>query len=84
MSIPTMGLFLLVLATLALAAYRKYVTREEDDLVHLGEGSMQASAKQEALAKTLAQLDNLTKIMVSVTVVYGLGLGGWMIYAALQ
>jgi hypothetical protein len=84
MSIPMMGLLLLVLATCALAAYRKFVTREEDDLVHLGEGSMQHAAKQEALAKTIGQLDKLTKILVTVTVVYGLGFGAMLIYNALE
>lgn len=84
MSIPMVGLFLLVLATCALAGYRKFVTRDEDDLVHLGEGSMQHAAKQEALARTLTQLDRMTKIMITVTVVYGIGLGAIMIYQALQ
>jgi hypothetical protein len=84
MSIPMIGLLLLVLATCAMAGYRKFVTREEDDLVHLGEGSMQHAAKQEALAKTLNQLDRFTKILISVTVVYGLVLGGTMVYQALQ
>jgi len=84
MSIPIVGLLLLVLATLALAAYRKFVTRDEDDLVHLGEGSMQHAAKQEALARTLTQLDKFTKILVTATVLYGLGLGATMIYQALQ
>jgi hypothetical protein len=79
-----MGLLLLVIATCALAAYRKFVTREEDDLVHLGEGSMQHAAKQEALARTLTQLDKFTRILVTVTVLYGLGLGASMIYQALQ
>ena len=79
-----MGLLLLVLATLAMAGYRKFVTREEDDLVHLGEGSMQHAAKQEALARTLTQLDKVTKILVTVTVLYGLGLGATMIYQALE
>jgi hypothetical protein len=84
MSIPTMVLLLLVLATCGLAAYRKFVTREEDDLVHLGEGSMQHAAKQEALAKTLSQLDKFTKILITVTVLYGLGFGAMLIYQALQ
>jgi hypothetical protein len=84
MSIPMVGLFLLVLATCAIAGYRKFVTREEDDLVHLGEGSLQQSAKQEALAKTLAQLDRITKILISVTVLYGVCLGAILIYQALQ
>jgi hypothetical protein len=84
MSIPMIVLVLLILATCALAAYRKFVTREEDDLVHLGEGSVQHAARQEALAKTLTQLDRYTKILVTVTVVYGLGLGAMLIYSALQ
>jgi hypothetical protein len=84
MSIPLMVLMLLILATCALAAYRKFVTREEDDLVHLGEGSMQHAAKQVALAKTLEQLDKFTKILITATVLYGLGLGAMMIYQALQ
>ena len=84
MSIPMVGLLLLVLASCAMAGYRKFVTRDEDDLVHLGQGSLQQSAKQEALAKTLTQLDRITKILIAVTVLYGLGLGGAMIYQALQ
>jgi hypothetical protein len=84
MSIPLIGLLLLVLATGAMAAYRKFVTREEDDLVHLGEGSVQHAAKQEALARTLEQLDRVTKILITVTVVYGLVFGGTLIYQALQ
>lgn len=84
MSIPLMFLLLLVLATCALVGYRKFVTREEDDLVHLGEGSVQHAARQEAMAKTVNQIDRVTKILISVIVVYGLGLGAMMIYQALQ
>lgn len=79
-----MGLLLLVIATCAVAGYRKFVTREEDDLVHLGEGSVQHAAKQEALAKTLNQLDLYIKILLAVTVIYFLGLGASMIYQTLQ
>ena len=84
MSIPLMGLLLLVLATCGMIAYRKFVTREEDDLVHLGSGSVQASSRQEAMAKTLTQLDRIMKILVTVTVLYGLGLGASLIYQTLQ
>jgi hypothetical protein len=75
---------MLVLATCALVGYRKFVTRDEDDLVHLGQDSQQMAAKQEALARTLTQIDRFTKILITVTVLYGLGLGGMMIYSALQ
>jgi hypothetical protein len=84
MSIPLMGLVLLVLVLCAVVGYRKFVTKDEDDLVHLGEGSVQFGAKQEALAKTLTQLDRVTKILIVVTVLYGIGLGASMIYQALQ
>ena len=84
MSIPMMVLLLLVLATCAMFAYRKFVAREEDDLVHLGEGSMQHAAKQEALARTLIQLDRFAKILIAVTVLYGLGLGATLIAQTLQ
>jgi hypothetical protein len=84
MSIPLMLLVLLILATLAVVGYRKFITREEDDLVHLGEGSVQHSARQEAMAKSVTQIDRLMKILVTVTVVYGLGVGALMIYQALN
>ncbi|HVW10446.1 MAG TPA: hypothetical protein VHC90_17785 [Bryobacteraceae bacterium] len=84
MSIPVMLLILLILATLALVGYRKFITREEDDLVHLGEGSVQAAARQEAMAKTVNQLDRAMKILVTITVIYGLGVGAMLIYQALQ
>lgn len=84
MSIPLMLLALLILASLAIVGYRKFITREEDDLVHLGEGSVQHSARQVAMAKSITQIDRLMKIMVTVTVVYGLGVGAMMIYQALS
>ncbi len=84
MSIPLMLLVLLLLATCAMVGYRKYVTRDEDDLVHLGEGSLQHSTRQEAMSQTLNQLDKITRILIAATVLYALGLGGAMIYQALQ
>jgi type II secretory pathway component PulJ len=84
MSIPLMLLALLILASLAVVGYRKFVTRDEDDLVHLGEGSVQHTARQEAMTKTIAQIDRFMKILVTVTVVYGLGVGAMMVYQALN
>jgi len=84
MSIPLMLLVLLILASLAVVGYRKFITREEDDLVHLGEGSVQHSARQEAMAKSITQIDRIMKILVTLTVVYGLGVGAMMIYHALN
>jgi hypothetical protein len=84
MSIPLILLAVLIVASLAIVGYRKFVTREEDDLVHLGEGSVQHTARQEAMTKTITQIDRLMKILVTVTVVYGLGIGAVMIFQALN
>lgn len=81
---PLVLLALLFAACLAAVAYRKYVTKDEDDLVHLGEGSVQHAAKQEAMAKSITQLDKIVKTLIVVTAVYGLGLGAFAIYQALQ
>ena len=84
MSMPLIFLTLLVLATLAMFAYRKFVSRDTDELVHLGEGSVQASAKQVAYDKTVSQVDKIVKVLIIATVVYGIALGAFMIYQQLN
>jgi uncharacterized membrane protein len=84
MSMPLIFLVLLVLATLGVFAYRKFVSRDSDELVHLGEGSVQAAAKQVAYDKTVTQVDKVVKILMIVTVVYGVALGAFMIYQQLN
>ena len=84
MSMPLMFLVLLILATLAMVAYRKYISRDTDELVHLGEGSVQASAKQVAYDKSVSQVDKITKLLMIVTILYGVALGAFMIYQQLN
>jgi hypothetical protein len=84
MSMPLIFLMLLILATLGMVAYRKFVSRDADELVHLGEGSAQAGAKQVAYDKAVTQVDKITKILMIVTVVYGVALGAFMIYQQLN
>jgi hypothetical protein len=36
------------------------------------------------MAKSITQIDRLMKILVTITVVYGLGVGAMMIYQALN
>jgi len=45
---------------------------------------VQHTARQEAMAKSITQIDRLMKILVTVTIVYGLGIGAMMIYQALN
>jgi len=84
MSMPLIFLVLLILATLAMFAYRKYISRDTDELVHLGEGSVQASARQVSYDKTVTQVDKLMKILMIVTILYGVALGAYMIYQQLN
>lgn len=84
MTMPLMVLVLLVLATLAMFAYRKFISRDTDELVHLGEGSVQASAKQVAYDKNVTQVDKIVKILMIVTIVYGVALGVFMIVQQLN
>ncbi len=84
MSMPLIFLVLLILANLAIFAYRKYVSRDADELVHLGEGSVQASARQVSYDKTVTQLDRIMKILMIVTIVYAVAVGAFMIYQQLN
>ena len=84
MSMPLIFLVLLIVATLAMVAYRKYVSRDADELVHLGEGSVQASARQVAHDKNVTQLDKIMKILMIVTILYAVALGAFEIYQQLN
>lgn len=65
---------LLTLALIALALYRKYVARNEDDLVHLADGEVPMIAEQQKVAARLETLDRWGKRLTFLDVVFGLGL----------
>ncbi len=84
MSIP-LGLWIVVIvALLAVWAYRRMVDNSADELVHLSDASDAVLAKQEATASRIQQLDRLMMILAIVVVVYGAALGGITIYRALM
>jgi hypothetical protein len=72
------GVLALVLITLAI--YRKLKSREEDDSLHVSGGTWNMVAKQETMARSLAQIDRWGLVLTVVTVVYGLGLAGYYIF----
>jgi len=63
-----------VLATIvmALALWRKFATRDEDDYLHVDD--TRATAKQFSLAKTLDAVDKWGKVLTAIVVIYGIGL----------
>ncbi len=67
----------LALVVMALIVYRKYISEQEDDSIHL-EGS--APTDQVALAHKLAVIDRWGKIVTALAVVYGLALAAIYVY----
>jgi hypothetical protein len=72
----------LFLAVATLAGVRKWVAREEDDTLHLGQTGGSFSKRQTALAATLDRVDKFGKALTVVMVVYGLALLGRIVYQA--
>jgi hypothetical protein len=70
-----------VLATLvlALAIYRYFVARNEDDFVHV-DGSHVSN--QQAIAKKLDAIDKWGKLLTIVAAVYAVVIGGFFMYSS--
>ena len=71
-------------ATLGLALYRKFMTTDEQDIVHLGPGEEQQIPKQAELAQKLVAVDRWGKTLTVVTVLVGLALAGVYLYNGWQ
>jgi hypothetical protein len=84
MSAPVILWIVMLVALVVLFAYRKIVDGSVDDLVHVSDPSDTAIAKQALTARKLEQLDRVAKVLATLLVVYGLGLGGLFAYQALS
>jgi len=67
----------LAIVVVSLIIYRKSVTSQEDDSIHL-EGNI--PAQQTTMAHKLASIDRWGKTLTAVTVVYGLVLAAVYLY----
>ena len=73
---------ILGLATLGLALYRKFISANEEDLIHLGPGEERYIPEQTALAHKLEVIDRWGKILTIATLVFGIAIGiGYMVQA---
>jgi hypothetical protein len=70
------------IATLGLALYRKLITANEEDLVHLAAGEERQIPEQVALARKLELIDRWGKILTIVTVALGVAIGIAYMYQA--
>jgi len=76
--VPFIVLWVLLAASvLVLIVWRKMVANQEDDTIHVLQGSV---AQQVTVAHKLEVIDKWGKILTVVTLVYGLILGGTYIY----
>jgi hypothetical protein len=65
----------IALAAAGLALYRKYVTRNEDDYIHVAEGEAKAIPQQMEVAQKLDVIDRWERILMIVAVAGGVLLG---------
>lgn len=68
--------------TLGLALYRKLITANEEDLVHLADGEERQIPEQVSLARKLEAIDRYGKILTIVTVALGVAIGIAYMYQA--
>jgi hypothetical protein len=71
------GLFL---AVLALGAARKWISRREDDTVHLADGEVELVQHQASVATILSQVDVWGKVLTVIVVLYGLAIAARVLY----
>jgi hypothetical protein len=71
-------------ATISLMVYRAVVGAHEDESLHIAGGGARLVAEQQALFKKLAVVERWTKILLILTVVYGVVLGGTYLYHLLR
>ena len=73
---------ILGIATLGLALYRKLISANEEDLVHLAASEQNQIPGQVALAHKLEVIDRWGKVLTVVTVVLGVAIGTAYMYQA--
>jgi hypothetical protein len=74
------GWAFLVLATIILMIYRAVIGGHEDESLHVLDGEARMVSAQQAMFKKLGAVERWTKIVLTVTIVYGLALGGAYLY----
>jgi hypothetical protein len=70
----------LVLTTITLMIYRAVIGSHEDESLHVLDGEARMVVEQQAMFKKLGAVERWTKILIAVTAVYGLALGGAYLY----
>lgn len=70
----------LLLVVLVLLAIRRWLSRAEDDTLHLGESELKIVQRQSSVARILNRVDRWGKVLTVVVVLYGVVLVGQVVY----
>jgi putative heme iron utilization protein len=84
LTIPTVIWVTMALVTAGLALYRKFVSREEVDVIHLRENESTVISSQETFAHQLNAIDRWGKILTIVLIAYGVALACGYLYLQWQ
>jgi hypothetical protein len=78
------GWAVVAMATITLMIYRAVIGANEDESLHIAGGGDRHVAEQQALFKKLGVVERWTKILILLTLVYGVVLGGSYLYHLLR
>jgi len=82
LTIPTVIWVAMAVVTAGLALYRKFVSREEVDVIHLRDNESAVVSSQENFAHQLDSIDRWGKILTIALIAYGVVLAGAYMYFA--
>jgi putative heme iron utilization protein len=84
LTIPTVIWVAMAVVTAGLALYRKFVSREEVDVIHLRDNESAVVSSQETFAHRLDAIDRWGKILTIALIAYGVVLACGYLYFAWQ
>jgi hypothetical protein len=73
---------ILALSVLALAVYRKVVSRAEDDQLHIADREAAIITQQKGVAERLDFIDRWGKISTVIVLIYGIVIAAYYVYQA--
>lgn len=77
-------LITMVCALIILATVRKYIARNEDDMLHVRDSESGVVVKQGRIANTLRAIDTWGKAITVAGIIYGVALLGYYLYLGWQ
>ncbi len=84
MPVSVIVLIAMTVIVAILAVYRRLVTRDEDDTLHIADPASEVVTHQRKVASTLTQIDHLGIALTVATALYGIALVAIHLYSDFQ